>query len=355
MKHSVILLVLAFLFISHTIYAQFDFFEPRTIIGGYGELHYNVKQLEGKETSKTLDFHRFIVFLNHSFTEKWSFRAEIELEHNFVKDGQGELSLEQAYLNYHMSQYIGFQAGVILNSVGLVNEYHEPPLFLSVERPLYNKYIIPTTWFGNGISVYGMLSGLEYKLNIMEGLNSDNFSLQSGIRDGRQKGFKADAKNLLYNFKLDYFNIPGLKIGASATYNKASGDSTEVPIQLYEFHAQFNNYNFIINFEYGNIFYSNSELKESRGFYVDLGYNIASFLKWKSKLIPFARYSDINTAASTIGGGESEQRYHNKLWIIGISFLPIPSIALKGEYSENTVELNSIKTRYFNLGIGYMF
>ncbi|NOX65011.1 MAG: hypothetical protein GXO85_04235 [Chlorobi bacterium] len=355
MKHAVIFSTLYFLFITSSIYSQFDFFEPKTKVSGYGELHYNVKQIEGKEISKTLDFHRFVVFLNHSFTEKWSFSAEVELEHNFVQNGQGELSLEQAYLNYHMSQYLGFQAGVILNSVGLINEYHEPPLFLSVERPLYNKYIVPTTWSGNGISAYGMLSGLEYKLNIMEGLNSDNFNLKSGIRDGRQKGFKANAKNPLYNFKLDYFNIPGLKVGASATYNRASGDSTEIPIQLYEFHAQFNNYNIIMNFEYGNIFYSNSELKESRGFYVDLGYNIASFLKWKSKLIPFARYSDINTASTTISGGESEQKYHNKLWIIGISFLPIPSIALKGEYSENTVELNSIKTQYFNLGIGYMF
>ena len=339
----------------NTSQAQFDFFKPKTTIGGYGELHCNVKQTEEEEVSKIFDFHRFVIFLNHSFTEKWSFRAEIELEHNFVSEGEGELSLEQAYINYHMSQHLGFQAGVILNSLGLVNEFHEPPLFLSVERQNYNKYIVPTTWFGNGISAYGMYKGFNYKLNIMEGLNSDKFSMKSGIRDGRQKGFKSDAKNLLYNVKIDYLDFPGLKIGGSFTYNEASGDTTEIPIQLLEFHAQYRKYQFLLNFEYGYISYENSELKQSRGFYIDLGYNLASLFMWESKLIPFVRYSDYNTASSTVSGGDNEQKYHNKVWMVGISFLPIPQVVLKGDYSENTVQLDSEKTKYFNLGIGYMF
>ena len=112
------LLLLTFsLLIYSNLFGQFEFFEPKTTIGGYGELHYNYKDQENSDPTKTLDFHRFVIFLGHSFSEKWSFKAEIELEHNFVKDGQGEFKLEQAFVNYHHSIYFGVQAGVILNSV----------------------------------------------------------------------------------------------------------------------------------------------------------------------------------------------------------------------------------------------
>ena len=151
--------------------AQDEFFQPGFSIGGYGELHWNkAYNVDGNETSNKLDFHRFIIYYGHNWTEEWSFKSELELEHNDVIPGDthtngvnpdvtntGELELEQAFVNYHAGNW-GFQGGVILSSVGLINEYHEPPLFLSVERPDYNKRIIPTTWFGNGFAFYGKYS-----------------------------------------------------------------------------------------------------------------------------------------------------------------------------------------------------
>ena len=125
-------------------YGQDEFFQPTKSIGGYGELHYNHSAKEGSDPTKVLDFHRFIIYYAASFTEKWSFFSEVELEHNFVSDGEGELELEQAFVEYR-GEKGGLKGGVILPSVGLINEYHEPPLFLSVERPEYSKYVIPTT------------------------------------------------------------------------------------------------------------------------------------------------------------------------------------------------------------------
>ena len=46
-------------------------------------------------------------------------------------------------INQNILDFNKLKAVVLLPTVGLINEYHEPPLFLSVERPLYNKYIIP--------------------------------------------------------------------------------------------------------------------------------------------------------------------------------------------------------------------
>ena len=64
-----------------SIYAD-EFFEAGSTIGGYGELHWNkAYDIDGNETSNKLDFHRFIIYYGHSWTEEWSFKSELELEH----------------------------------------------------------------------------------------------------------------------------------------------------------------------------------------------------------------------------------------------------------------------------------
>ncbi|MBU1100189.1 MAG: OprO/OprP family phosphate-selective porin [Bacteroidetes bacterium] len=347
--------IFTLLLVNTQTFGQDELFSSGTSIGGYGELHYNYSKPENGNETKTLDFHRFVMFYSYRWNESWSFKSEVELEHNFVSDGQGELELEQAYVDYHHADWFGFQAGVILPSIGLINEFHEPPLFLSVERPDYSKNIIPTTWFGNGIAFYGNYSGFDYKVTVMEGLDADGFSAKSGIRGGRLKGFKSDAENFLYNFRLDYLKVPGLKMGASFTFNEATGDSINNAISLFEIHAKYNANNIFASFEYGNISYDKGDVETSSGFYADLGFDIGSMMDLKTKVVPFVRYSDYNTAASTITGGESEQKYHARKWMIGLAIFPIESVVFKVDYSLNTVELGDSETTLFNLGVGYMF
>ena len=349
-----ILFIFLFIFSVNTLIAQDDFFGSSSTVGGYGELHYN-KITNDIKTTNTLDFHRFVIFYGHQWNEKWSFKAEVELEHNFVADGEGELELEQAFVDYHYSNWFGFQAGVILPSVGLLNEMHEPPLFFGVERSDYNKNIIPTTWFGNGISFYGNYKDFDYKLTIMEGLNADNISNKSGIRSARQKGFKSNADNFLYNARVDYLGMTGLKVGISYTYNNATGELKNNKISLFEAHAKYSHNNLHIVGEVGKINYSDSELESSMGYYFDLGYNVGSLLNVKTQIIPFARYSNYNTASSTATGGESEKVYDTKQWMIGINVLPISEVVFKLDYSELKVALTNNKTKSFNIGVGYMF
>ncbi len=103
-----------------------DVFEPKTTVGGYGELHYNYSQPDGGPSKEVLDFHRFVIYFGHAWSEKWSIRSELELEHNLVKDGHGILQLEQAFVNYYHAPYLSLQAGVLLVAAGFINEDHEP-------------------------------------------------------------------------------------------------------------------------------------------------------------------------------------------------------------------------------------
>ncbi|MBN1300353.1 MAG: hypothetical protein JW995_03985 [Melioribacteraceae bacterium] len=347
--------IMFILIVTSSLYAQFDIFQPKTTIGGYGELHYNYNKSENSKAEKTLDFHRFVMFYSHAWSEKWSFKAELELEHNFVSEGQGELELEQAYIDYRHSGQFGLQVGVILPSAGLLNEIHEPPTFLSVERPDYHKNIIPTTWFGNGLSIYGVLKDIDYKVTVMEGLDASKFTMNSGIRGGRQKGFKSDAENLLYNARVNFTGINGLLAGASFTYNNAGKDSSNISITLFEIHLRYRANSIYFDAEYGNITYGNRDVERSTGYYIDLGYNIGSVLNIETELIPFVRYTDLNTVASTKTGGEIEKQYHNSKWMIGFAVKPIHEVVFKVDYSENENALSGMKTTYLNFGAGYMF
>jgi hypothetical protein len=318
-------------------------------------MHYNNEKIGNQEASTLLDFHRFVLFFSYNWDEKWFLKSEVELEHNLVEEGQGALELEQAYVNYHHADYLGIQAGVLLPSIGLINEYHEPPLFFGVERPEYHNRIIPTTWFGNGAAIYGNYSGFDYKFTLLEGLNSDKFNSSSGIRNGREEGFKPNADRLLYNFRLDYLNFPGLKIGSSISYNDAKGDSTNIPITIIEFHARYDANNLISVFESGNISFGKGNIETARGFYFDIGYNFASFIDWNAKLIPFLRYSDTNTASEVVNNSNLEEAFHIKQWMVGLSFYPIDQVVFKVDYGQRTRDSDDQKTKLFNLGVGYMF
>ena len=334
---------------------DFDFNTSKVTIGGYGELHYNNEKTAEQDVKTMLDFHRFVLFFGYNWNEKWSFKSEVELEHNFVQSGQGELELEQAYINYHHDDYFGFQAGVILPSIGLINENHEPPLFFGVERPDYHNRIIPTTWFGNGAAIYGNFNGLDYKFTVLEGLNSDKFSASNGIRNGREKGYRPKADRLLYNARVDYLNFQGLRFGASYTYNDAKGDSTNIPVSILELHVKYEANNIYSVFEIGNIGYKNRSIESSLGYYFDLGYDIASIIDWDVELIPFFRYSDTNTSANVNDNSVSEEQYHFTQFMVGLSFKPISQIVFKVDYSHRNRESDNQKIVLFNLGLGYMF
>ena len=351
MKRKNIMIRILFVMIIATLaMAQDDFFQPGYTIGGYGELHYNRAQNGNDDPTIKLDFHRFIIYYGYNWTEEWSFKSEVELEHNFVSGGNGELELEQAFVNYH-SNLFGFQAGVILPSVGLLNEYHEPPLFISVERPEYSKYVIPTTWFGNGFALYGSMSGLNMRFVLMEDMEGEGIG--AGIRSGRGKGYKTTAYDWVKNISVNYTGIAGLRIGGSYTMNNAPIDNnpdSTVSFGLGEINLKYEANNIYAVMEYGNISYENnpSGYTSSGGYYLDLGYNVAGFVGLEGRLIPWFRYSDYNR-------GNDNADKHYTIQRFGLTYWPISSVVFKFDYGTHQTEsADDVKTQ-INVGVGYNF
>ena len=368
MKKVLLLSVFCFSFIIAD-----EFVEYGPSFGGYGEMHYNVEKEE-------LDFHRFVLFFNNQFDDNWSLKSEMELEHNMVgADYEGELELEQAFINYH-SDMFGFKGGVLLMPAGIINEYHEPPTFLSVERPDYHKYIIPTTWFGNGFQFYGNVpGGLHWSVTLFEDMKGEGIgylgSEKYAIRSARGKGENATTQDWTKNLKLGWSGM-GMKVGVSTTMNDSPIDggvhSGTVGFDLTELNFAYNDNNFHVVFETATIGYdwdnatidfTDADLREhleleagdpdptiddmqtsASGMYLDLGYDIGSL--FGAKLVPWVRTS-VYTHDDNDATKETTQTMY------GLSYWPHDNVTIKMEMG--TSEKNGTESDIFNIGVGYMF
>src|SRR5262245_54269590 len=173
------------------------------------DFHFNKHELEVGR----LDFHRFVLIVTHSFSDRIRFVSELELEHALVEglEEAGELELEQAYLDFLLSRRFNVRAGMLLMPIGIINERHEPPTYYGVERPFVDTFIIPTTWFEVGAGVHGEFGrGWRYRVYVTSPLDARKFNADEGIRNGRQKGADTVIGRPATTGRVEYVAIRGL-------------------------------------------------------------------------------------------------------------------------------------------------
>src|SRR5438128_640971 len=114
----------------------------RTTVGGYGEVHYT--NPTGPKSPAVVNLARLVVYLAHSFDDRLTLRSELEVEDAKIAGGKagGEVSLEQAYLDYRLADWITLRTGLVLPPVGIFNETHEPPTFNSADGPGYSPDVL---------------------------------------------------------------------------------------------------------------------------------------------------------------------------------------------------------------------
>lgn len=325
-----------------------------TYLGGYGELHYNnltTKQSGNKISEKQeLDFHRFVLFINHNFSGKIRLFSEIELEHSIAGEGQeGEIELEQAYIEMDLTNQTQFKAGVMLQPVGILNETHEPNTFYGVERNPVEKNIIPATWWSGGVALtHRFDQGLQADFLVGEGLKtSDGYS----IRTGRQKTAKATAKDLAYTARLQYAGISGLTLAGSLHYESnlsqgsvpQSGSAT-----LMEGHLDYQVEQFRFKALYAQWDISGQAAKQANADQ-QIGYYLEPSYKLNEKLGIFTRYNVWNNT--------TKSQLEQSQWNLGVNFWPHPDVVFKADYQiQNQGQVGTDKkTTGFNLAVGYQF
>lgn len=345
----------------------------KTTLGGYGELHYN--EPNGSKRG-TLDFHRFVLYVAHNFNTEISFKSEVEIEHTKLEAGDpdgGEVAIEQAFLEYQLSQSFGFRAGILLAPVGIINMYHEPPTFHGVERPNVERNIIPATWRESGAGVYGAITeGLTYQAYVLAGLDAEGFSAGSGIRGGRQEAFESNPANPSFTGRVDYSPMLGLQLGGSFFAGNSSGDNDSIGnamVSLWsaDVRYSFEDFSFravgalaaIGDADRINSRFNNNVADKIFGYYLEGAYNILPLIapECEQELDVFARFEKYNTQASTTGFPKLAQFNRNDI-VFGVTYKPTFNTAFKLDYTfiNNALDAGAFKnSRQLNLGIGYYF
>jgi len=319
-----------------------------TQIGGYGELHYN-----NLDSKKEIDFHRFVLFFGHQFTDRLRFWSELELEHSISGDDQnGEIELEQAYIEYDLTANQHVKGGIFLLPVGILNETHEPPTFYGVERNPVERNIIPTTWWAGGAALNGEIApGWSYDLGIHEGLETSAGS-NYAVRSGRQKTSEANANDLASTGRVKWTGVAGVELAATVQYQSdvTQGEDPDAGhAWLFETHADIRRGPFGLRALYAmwDLDGDGPEsvgADEQEGFYIEPSYRITP--KWGV----FARYNQWDNQAGN-GDSDSEKKQVNA----GVNFWPHPDVVLKADVQQQDNEGNSKNDNGWNLGVGYQF
>jgi hypothetical protein len=317
-----------------------------TTIGGYGELHYN------SGPTDMIDFHRFVLFVNHDFNDKMRLVSELEVEHALAGEGKpGEIELEQAYVEFDLTAQSQAKAGLFLIPVGILNETHEPATFYGVERNKVESDIIPSTWWeGGGVYSRQFDTGLSFDVAAHSGLKTTG----ANIRSGRQKVASADAQDGAMTTRVKYTGIKGLTLATSVQYQQDIAQSTLVrenaDALLTEVHADWRKGGFGLRALYAR-WDINGPTAQASGRDVQQGYYIEPSYRFPisvGELGFFARYSVVDNQAGN--AADSAIRYTD----FGVNYWPHAQIVLKADvqFVDNPT---AIDAEIFSLGLGFQF
>jgi len=346
---------------------------PRTALSGYMDFHFNNPEFSDAQ----LDFHRFVLLVTHSFSERIRFVGELELEHAVVEglEEKGELELEQAYVDFLLSRSFNVRAGLMLMPIGIINERHEPPVYYGVERPFNDTVIIPTTWFEAGAGVHGELGrGWRYRAFIVAPLDAAEFSAEEGLREGRQKGSEANVGRPAVTGRVEYVAVRGLTLGASGWSGRSGFQFRpvfDVPVSLAEIDGRYSRRRLELRGQFSQVWIDNAgQLNEAlalrvgvnpniarvlRGFYGEAGYRAISNAAF-GDVGAFVRYENFDTQFRMPTGYVGLPQFDRDAWVVGATYWPDPDVAVKFDYSLVRSRSSVVQAPdSFNVGLGWWF
>lgn len=343
----------------------------------YGELHYN--NYQGGSDPDQLDFHRFILELEYHLDAKTEIVAELDLEHAFVQDGDGELELEKVYVDYKLHPALRIRGGILMVPISIMNLDHEPPEFHGVERPATETYIIPTTWSEGGVGIHGELAeGVSYQLNLQAAMDGSGFNAEEGIRGGRQKGSKSKADDFMLAGRLDYRPTEQLWLGAGFVAGENDQDVDNIgdaSLFLYTLEARYSHKQIELGASWAQGFISDADkITASKdppppppdpvpevieGYRIQAAYDFGNhFLPEGASLWLFVRYELYDTQAEVPSGTTANKKYSRTAVTFGLTYKPLENVVLKADYQifENESDVPADQEPdQFNLGLGYVF
>lgn len=336
--------------------------------GGYAEVLYNQPESSNGE----IDVQRLILLFGYKFDDRTQFVTELEFEH--VK----EVYIEQAFVNYAVSNSLNVRAGLMLVPMGIISEYHEPTTFNGVERPSIDNKLVPTTWREIGLGVSGRSDALSlrYQVYLFNGFLSHNgtdglIKGDNGFRSGRQKGAESVLRTPNLSMKVDFYGIIGLRLGLSGYFGKTQAADevfdtlgSRVGLSMIGLDARYSYKKFTARGQFitssitdaykYNEFTAEDLGSGMSGYYIEGAYNLLPITN-RQRLFTFVRYENFNTHQSVPSNVDQNLSYHRKEVTTGFSYHIAPGAVFKVDYQSKSTGLANSENGQFNAGVGVWF
>ncbi len=334
--------------------------ESKISFSGYGELHYNHPNSAGEEKDRKMDMHRMVLGWEYVFKEGLTMHAEVDFEH-----AAKEMELEFAYIEKQLKNGWSLRGGSLLMPVGPLNEFHEPPLFPSVERPYTNNFVIPMTWQEGGIGPVYEGELFNFRGYIVNGLDGSKFRKKDGIRPGRGKVAESKGDDMGFVARLEYKPVLGLTLGSSyysAGASQADANLAGVDVTLLEADLQVERKGLKLVSSWTQIDVDNADKIQTlsktdpgskiKGFYATLSYRIP--LKGDTSLVPFIQYEAIDTHAEVPASVTKDNSMNRKIITFGFAYYLHENVAYKLDVESWKLGSGTKRTQW-NAGIAWMF
>ena len=376
---------------------------------GYANLAYQSYDFYANAQSKTskrrgrADVERFVLAPSYDFGKGWSFFAEVEFEHGGtgatveyeaeeageyeieVEKG-GEVVIEQLYLQYSHNPLLNVRLGELVVPVGMLNLYHQPTQYFTIERSLGETGIVPTVWHETGASLLGTYGQARYEVQLVTALDSTGFSGYGFVSGGMQTKFEVrNASAFAVAANGEYAFAPGQLVGLSLyTGDSAPNrprDNLDVSARvtlagLYGRYAQgpwtaygqamFGWLQNAAAVNRANLKTYNGDIlgvsrtpvgSRANSYYGAVGYDLFSLFEASNhgRLDAFVQLGAYDTHAGT-DGISPVPRYSRKYATLGLNYKPLPGIVLKAEYSHQTNDADiANKNDLWGLAAGFEF
>jgi hypothetical protein len=365
--------------------------ESATTVSSYGEIGYTRPSNAPEDSNVSVG--RAVIFVGHRFDDATKMVGEFEWENAVTSaTDSGEAEIEQLYVEHAFANGWRGTAGLYLMPAGLVNQNHEPTAYYGVFRPDVDTKIIPSTWREVGLGLAGTTErGLSWEAGLTTAQNLskwDPAANEGRVRGPLQaihgEGQFALARDLAIHGALNW-RAPGVLLGAAAFTGKIGQQQpgflgNDSRVLLWEVHARYEVGDWDLAAEYARGTISHTEALNASFlasstvnptlvpalFYG--GYAQAAYRLWQGqryRLIPFARYEILNTAAdygALTGSNAALAQSDEHVGTLGASLFVADGVVLKADYRHyrndplpSSVPPGFSKGNSLNLGVGYSF
>lgn len=365
--------------------------QPRTVIGGYGQFTLNSLKPGNSDSFNTnASVRRLVLFVAHPITDDIRVYTEFEWENAVAcANCQGAAEVEQAFVHARLlGDALALRVGLLLVPMGIVNQWHEPPVFHGVERPMVDQFVIPSTWRELGAGFAGTIAEImRYELYLTTTINPLRLG-ESGLSNARTMGSIAPAGGYAVSGRVEVEPWLGViggvsfflsDTGPNADYYRESGSKRKLSLPLlgYSIDARMRRFGFEARVIWVQFFLPNSQdlvaayrsdgsplfpreatdgtvPSRIQGGYIELAYDVLSLMHVSHELLVFLRLETYDTQAAVPASYKRNPNLDVDELTVGLTYRPVTQLVFKADFQLRDRRLGYDEVQW-NLGFGYMF